>query len=160
MDSKEQLKLDFYLGCFYNSFFGMVSPLYQKMVEEKVISNSIHCSETRVGDYLLISIGGYTHNAKVFQEEILTAIQEMDYFDEESFELDKKSSMVRVLLRDENIMNMIMPFVENVITYHYPYLDSVQDIEHLNFEEFTSMIRRLDFSHYTIVTIKEKESSS
>ena len=130
------------------------------MVEEKVISNSIHCSETRVGDYLLISIGGYTHNAKVFQEEILTAIQEMDYFDEESFELDKKSSMVRVLLRDENIMNMIMPFVENVITYHYPYLDSVQDIEHLNFEEFTSMIRRLDFSHYTIVTIKEKESSS
>ena len=54
-------------------------------------------------------------------------------------------------------MSMIMPFVNNVVQFDYPYLDEVKDIENLSFSEYVKMIRAIDFSHYTIVTIKEKE---
>ena len=74
------------------------------------------------------------------------------------FELDKNSVFIRMILRDESIYKMIMPFVDNVILFHYPYLDEIKDIEKMNYHDFIKTIQSLDFSHYTVVTIKEKES--
>ena len=52
---------------------------------------------------------------------------------------------------------MIMPFVDNLVTFHYPYLDQIDDIEELTYQKYVQMIKNIDFSNYTVVTIKEKE---
>ena len=154
----ESLDLNFYLGCFYNQFFGTVSSLYKECVDEKIISASIHASDMMIGHFVIINIGAYTHDAERFKEKVLYQLNHIDHFDEEAFQLDKNNILIHMILRDESILSMIMPFVDNVICYHYPYLDEAKDVEEMNFKDFKKTISSLDFSHYTVVTIKEKES--
>jgi len=154
---KERLDLDFYLGCFYSHFFGFTSKIYQKLVKEKVITTSIACGDNRIENFLVISISSYTDNIECFIESIFDTIKNLDDFDEEKFELDKKASILRMILRDENIMNMILPFVDNVVNFDYPYLDTVDDVKSLNFKDYVRMIQNLDFSNYTITLITEEK---
>ena len=79
----------------------------------------------------------------------------MNSFDEEKFELDKNNCIISMILRDENIFKTIIPFVNNIVDFNYPYVDTVEDIEAFNFEEFKDMIKELDFSHYAINTIMD-----
>ncbi len=154
---KEQMDLDFYLHSFYHHFFGVVSPLYQKFVDEKVISNTMNAGNIMIYPYIIIRIGAYTHDPDKFIKGVFETIQNRKEFDKELFELDKKDAMIRMILRDENIMKMIMPFIDNVVYYHYPYLDEVEDVQRLNYDDYQRMIQELDFSNYTITTIKDKK---
>lgn len=153
----EKISLDFYLGCFYNNYFGICSPLYKELVDKKIITTGISSGDTKVEDFLVISVGAYTNDVDYFKKGVLKVINELNCFDEEAFELDKKACILRMIIRDENIINMIMPFVDNLITYNYPYLDDVHDIEGVTFEDYTTAIRNIDFSNYTFTTIKNKE---
>ncbi len=160
LSPKERLDLDFFLGCFFNNFFGVCSKLYQEFIDKKIITTRISCNDTKVEDYLVISIGAYTHDEEYFKKRVLEVINNLNEFDQESFELDKKSCILRMILRDENITMMIMPFVDNLITFNYPYLDTVDDIDKLSYEDYINTIKNIDFTKYTIVTIKNKEKES
>ena len=76
----------------------------------------------------------------------------------DKFELDKKSSIVSLILRSENIFSLIMPFIDNLIIYNYPYLDSIDDVKKLNFNDYIDCIKNIDFSNYIEITIKNKTS--
>ena len=58
-----------------------------------------------------------------------------------------------MILRDENIFKTIIPFVNNIVDFDYPYVDTVADVEAFDYNEFIDMIKELDFSHYSINTI-------
>ena len=64
-----------------------------------------------------------------------------------------------MILRDENIMKMIIPFIDNVVNFDYPYLDNINDLNELEFNKYVTAIRELDFSNYTVTHIKEKKAS-
>lgn len=150
---EKALKLDFYLVTFFNMFFGTTSFVYNKLTENKVITSSIGCGNVRFYDTLTISIGAYTYDVDRFKEEILNTIEKMDSFDEEKFDLDKKNSIIAMILRDENIFKTIIPFVNNIVDFNYPYVDTVADVEAFNYDEFIEMIKELKFNHYSINTI-------
>lgn len=152
----ERLDLDFYLGCFYNQFFGITSLLHKEFIDKKIITSGISCSDIKVENFLIVSIGSYTYDALYFKNRILEVLKELKYFNEEKFELEKKSAIVRIILRDENVMKMVMPFIDNIVNFNYPYLDKVSEVERLKYSDFVANIKKLDFSNYTITTIKEK----
>lgn len=149
----EMLNLDYYIHTFFNSFFGTTSKLYEKLTKNKIITSSIACGNVRLNNTLTISIGSYTHDVEVFKKEVLNTIKEMDGFDEEKFELDKKTSIISMILRDENIFKTIFPFVDNIVDFNYPYVDTVEDVEAFTYEDFINTIKKLDFSNYSINTI-------
>ena len=149
----EMLNLDYYIHTFFNSFFGTTSKLYEKLTKNKIITSSISCGNVRLNNTLTISIGSYTHDVEVFKKEVLNTIKEMDSFDEEKFELDKKTSIISMILRDENIFKTIFPFVDNIVDFNYPYVDTVEDVEAFTYEDFINTIKKLDFSNYSINTI-------
>ena len=151
---KEKLDLDYFLGNFFGNTFGVTSSLYQEFVKNKVITSSINCQSFMIYDYLIVNVGGYTSKKNVFKKRVLETIQEMNSFDEEYFDLEKKNTIMRLILRDENIISMIMPFVDNLVDFQYPYLDTVEDIENVTFDDYVSAIKNLDWSNYTIITIK------
>lgn len=153
----ERLDLDFYLNCFYMLFFGITSPLYKELVDKEIIPEGINCGDIKVGNFLLVSIGAYTRDVKVFRESVLNKIKSLDDFDEEKFELKKKLCITGLVLRDENIFNMILPFINNVIEFDYPYVDKVEDIERTNINTFKEAIKKIDFSNYIVTIIKEKK---
>ena len=57
-------------------------------------------------------------------------------------------------------MSTIMPFIDNVVSLKYPYMDDIKDLEHLKFEDFKKAIKQIDFSNYSITIIKDKEKKS
>ena len=152
---EKALKLDFYLVTFFNMFFGTTSETYTKLTKDKVITSGIGCGNNRLNDTLTVSIGAYTYDVEVFKKAIINTIEEMNSFDEEKFELDKNNCIISMILRDENIFKTIIPFVNNIVDFDYPYVDTVEDIEAFNFEEFKDMIKELDFSHYAINIIMD-----
>jgi predicted Zn-dependent peptidase len=155
----ERLDLDFYLMCFYNNYFGITSPLYKELVNKKIITSNINCCDTTFYNYIVISIGTYTSNSDYFKNRVFEVIKNLDCFNEEKFLLDKKSAIIKMILRDENIMSMIMPFVDNIVNFNYPYLDNINDIERLNYNDYVKMISNIDFSNYSILSIENEKKS-
>ena len=151
--AEDALKLDYYLNTFYNSFFGSTSKVYNELTKNKVITSGIGCGNVRLNNCLTVSIGAYTYDVEKFKNSILNTIKDMNSFDKEKFELDKNNCIVAMILRDENIFKTIMPFVENIVEFNYPYMDTVDDVKAYNYDEYVKMIKDLDFSHYSINTI-------
>lgn len=151
---KEKLKLDFYIHYCYNMFFGITSPLYKELVDSKVITTGISCSDVLIDEFLIVSIGSYSNKGDVLIERIKDTINKLDSFDEELFDLDKKDSLLRIILREERLIDVILPFVDNLVTFDYPYPDTKEDIEKFSYDDLIKVIKQLDFSNYTVVTIK------
>lgn len=154
---RERLKLDFYLKYFFNMFFGVTSPLYKNLVEDKIITTGLSCNDFTINNYLLISIGAYSNNIFELEKRIKNAFKNLECFDEEIFDIDKKNSILKIVLRSENLFDTIMPFVSNIVEFNYPFPDTVKDIEEFTYEDFIRMIKELDFSKYTTTIIKNKE---
>lgn len=53
---------------------------------------------------------------------------------------------------------MIIPLIGNIVDFNYPYPDTIEDIEKFSFEEFKKLIQSLDFTNYTITTIKNPKN--
>ncbi len=155
--NEEALKLDFYFSFFFKMFFSLTSPLYNKLVKEKVITDGIGCSLTKVGNYLDISMGTHSSNIDRLRDEIIRTIKEMKDFDEEKFELDKKQTILDIILRDENIGATVMPFVNNIIMYNCDFPDSVEQVMSYTYEDFVKTMKEIDFSNYCVGVIKNKE---
>ncbi len=155
-NTKERLKLDFYLHYFLKIKFGITSKLYQELVEDKIITTSVSCSDFALGDYLLVSIGSYTSKGKELKEKIKAAINNLDDLDDEMFDICKKESILQIVLRSENLYDTLLPFIDNIVLFDYPHPDTVKDIGEFTFQGFTAMIKKLDFSNFTLMTIKNK----
>ena len=153
----ETLKLDFYFNFFFTMFFSLTSPLYNKLVKEEIITDGISCGLTKINNYAVISLG--THSSKLdrLKEEIIRTIKELKDFDEEKFELDKKQTILGIILREENIGSTVMPFVNNIIMYNCDYPDRVEQIMSYTYEDFVNTIKNLDFNNYSVGVIKNKE---
>ena len=153
----ERLKLDFYIHCFFKDYFGVTSKLYKKMVDEEIITNGIGCGERKINDYLIISFGSYSDKVKEFTKYIHDTVNNLKEFDEDLFELNKKNTIISFILRDDNVLSVVMPFIDNIIDFDYPYMDKIEDIKEMNFKEYQKYIKELDFSNEVISTIKNKE---
>ena len=91
---------------------------------------------------------------------VFDELKNLNDLSREKFELDKNTSIINLVLRDESIYNKIFPFIENVITYNYPYLDEVEDVLRLNYKDYVKNISKLDFSNYIELIVKNKKKES
>ena len=155
---KDRLKLDFYLQYFFNMYFGLTSLLYKELIDNQIITTSLSCSDFRIDNYMLISIGSYTNKSLEFEKRIRDVFLKLDNFNEEIFEIDKRDSILKIILRGESLGDTIFPFVTNIVDFNYPYPDEVSDIEDFSFDDFVTMIKRLDFNHSTVTIIQNKEA--
>jgi len=157
LKNKELVDLGFYLGCFYNDFFGITSKLHKKLIKDKLITRGISCSDIMIENFLIIDVGAYTTDSEKFKDCILRTLNDLDSFDIDKFSLNQKNSCLRLIMRDESIMKTIMPFVDNVVNFKYPFLDTVKDIKEMSFGDYKNYIKRLNFSNYSVVVIKNEK---
>ena len=157
LSPKERVDLDFYLLCFSRSHFGVVSPLFKKLTDKKVITSGIYCGNYTINDYLIINVSAYTYDVKLFKKSILDKIKSLDDFREDLFDLEKKNAIITLILREDSIISTIIPFLDNLVNYNYPYLDTISDIEKLKYNDYVETVKNMDFSNYTVTTIIDKE---
>lgn len=151
--NKEKLNLEFYISCFFSAFFGVTSTLYKELVKKNIITDIMSCSMRKIDNYLLITIGNYTTNGDILSKKIIDTVKSMKKFNTTIFNLNKKDFIMELILRDESIFKMINPFITNVIFYDYPYIDTLEDVYNLTYEEYVATIKSLDFNNYTDISI-------
>ena len=97
-------------------FFGVTSRLYKELVKDKIITGGISTSSTLFDKFLVISIGTYTDDGDIFINKVMDTINKLDDFNEEIFKLYKKNIIVSLILREENIIHTLFPFIDNFST--------------------------------------------
>lgn len=145
----EQIKLGYYLGYFLSYLFDSSSYLYDKLVEEKICLYNINYSFEKIDNYFIIKIGTYTNNHEEFIKQIKQTIKSKK-FDKEDFEIRKKESIIELILREDNLFNLIKPFFDNILNYNYYEFDKIEDIENQEFINYKKMINSLKFDNYSI----------
>jgi len=156
-NASELLKLDNYLHCFKSLNFGITSPLYQELLEQNIIDYPTGLFIDYYHDYLLMTVINDTHEIEKFIKTIKEMFKTRNFNNnKEFFDLMKKEAIINFSFRPESLASMIDPFVDNLTRFNYPEFDKLADIESDNFEKYIKIIENLDFSHYTVTVIKDK----
>lgn len=153
--NEEKVALDFYLAFFLKMNFGLESTLNQFLQDEKIIIGGIHRTNLWMKEFVLITLDATTEREEKLVEEINKQMQN-PIFDAELFDLYQKDLRIDVGLREESIGNYIDAYIENVFYFDYPYPDTVEQIDSYTFTDFQNKIKELDFSHYTVCKIEDK----
>lgn len=150
---KDILKLDFYLGIFNRMNLGTTSSVYQKLFEEKVIVDSINSTYWVLDNYYLLSVGAYTDEDDKFLKEIKKVFSGNFIFDKELFDLYCKQCKMNISIRPDSLSSMILPFIDNIVSFEYEYFDTVNDINDFSLKELEDYMNSFDFSNYTVIKI-------
>lgn len=155
----DRLKLEFYLHYFKRMNFGVTSSTYKKLLNNKVIVDSINSGFSFLDNYCIFSVGAYTEKADAFLKEIKQVFKGKFTFDEEMFELYCKKDKMYISIRPDSLADVILPFIDNIITVQYEYFDKVEDINSFNLEELKNYINNFDFSNNTITKIVNNDET-
>lgn len=146
----EKVKLSFYMAYFFHHNFKDGSKIYNYMVDNKYSVYSIESSYHLEEDLAYISFSCFTNHVDEFSKEVLKIVKDLPY-DEEEFDIWKKETIIQLILRSEHPNKELGPFVDNVLTYDYDKVDTIEDVNSCNIDEYKEFMGRLDFSNYAIV---------
>lgn len=153
---KEKVKSTFYLSHFLNYNFNDSSEAYQTLSKNKDTIYSITTNASYfLKDICMIDIGMYGTNLKAFKSIVFDIIKEK-YADKEMFELWKKETLIKMIIRQNRVYSSGQAFLENVSTFGYDDVDKISDIEEFSLKDYKEFLNKLDFSNYTIVRQTKK----
>jgi len=153
---KEKVKSTFYLSHFLNYNFNDSSSAYQTLSQNKDTIYSITTSTSYfLKDICLLDVGMYGTNLKKFKSIVFDVIKKK-YADKEMFELWKKETLIKMIIRQNRVYSSGQAFLENVLTFGYNDIDKISDIEEFSLKEYKEFLNKLDFSNYTIVRQTKK----
>ena len=137
--------------------FGITSKLNKYLIENKIVVGNIQFIPCLINGYYIIRIEANTDRKNDFVKNITEYINKKDFvFDEELFNLHKKGYIIDLITRQDNIYNLVEPFIHNLIFFNYEELDKVSDIESMTFKEFKDTIINLDYNNYSITELRKK----
>lgn len=157
MKPYDKLMLDTYLYYFLKNNFSVVSKLNTKLVNEDIIIGNINYSCNLVEGYHVIRIEANVKNKKLFNNIILDYFKNKKFiFDEDYFNLCKRNYIIDLITRSDDIYRTIEPLIENIVSFKYENVDTIDDIENILFDTYRDIIMNLDFSNYSIAMLEKK----
>ena len=157
MKPYEKIMLDNYLYYFLKNNFGVTSNLNNYLVDNDIIIGNTYYSSNEIEDYLVIRVEANTKKMNEFNNIIIDYFKNKKFvFDEDFFNLCKKNYIIDLVVRSDDIYRTIDPLIENIVTYNYEGIDTINDIEKIDFNKYKNMILNFDFSNYNISMLKRK----
>ena len=104
---------------------------------------------------VILTIGLSTKYKNEVKNIILDSINKK-YISSEYFELEKRMVLINYIKNSSNINYIFDQFVSNYLMFDYSKINNINFIENLYYDECINLLKRLDFSNYTVVSqIKE-----
>ena len=147
--------LSYYLNFFLREHFGIISPLYKELMDEKVIDTLLDYDFDYLEDYLMITVSGYTNDEEIFTKKVREVLESPKGLKEKFFILNLKDKKMGQLCTDFSLYQLSCQFKENVSYYHYADFDTAEDLESLCFQDFKSFIEGLEFKEYCVTKITD-----
>ena len=98
----------------------------------------------------ILSINLMTKYFDEFKNIVFSSINKM-YISPEYFELEKRITLINHIKNSTNINYVFDQYLTNYLSFNYNKVDSINFINSLNYDECIELLKRLDFSNYTIV---------
>lgn len=144
----EKVKLTFYLHYFLLRTFDDVSDIYKIVKEEELSTYSFRLNFSTISkDILNISVEIPTGKADRIFELIMDGINNKKFYPE-FFDLWKKDTLMRVLVRESNIDSLGYAFYDNITEFDYYEKDTVEDVDNYTLDDLIECINKLDFSNF------------
>lgn len=156
MSSFDRYKFDWYLGIFVLINFSRYSNINEIIKKNDDYTGDISCSRSFYGNFILFEIAVYT---KCYDEFINLVINTIDNFRDntrDEFNYLKKYYKTEVSVRKDSISGYIIPTICNYVQFNYPYDDTIEFIDSLNYDEYIEVIGSIDFSNYSYLCVKGK----
>lgn len=151
----DKLILDTYIYSFARMNFGVTSELNKKLIKDNIIIGNLVFMTSIIDGYFILKIEANTNKKREFTKNVLNYIKNKNYiFDKELFNLYQKSYIIDLIVRNDNIYNMLEPFIQNLIFFNYEGIDTIKDIENMTFKEFKNKILSLNLNNYSITELK------
>ena len=99
---------------------------------------------------VILSINLMTKYFDEFKNIVFSSINKM-YISPEYFELEKRITLINHIKNSTNINYIFDQYLTNYLSFNYNKVDSINFINSLNYDECIELLKRLDFSNYTIV---------
>lgn len=153
LSSFEKYKQDWYLAYFIDMNFSKFSKINEELKSQNIVTANINSCTYNISGYKILEVLAYTNNKKEFIKRVHNVINNPNDT-EEDLELCKKNSILHLSVRSDNINSYVMPVAGNYIEFNYPENDTIDFVETLNYKEYKETLKKIDFSKYSILTIK------
>jgi predicted Zn-dependent peptidase len=153
----EKLKLDYYRNYIIKENFSSTSNLSKFMIDNKHSMYNINTFNMNVNDYYYLFINLFIKNKELFKNKVLEVINNLS-FDEESFNIWKKESIINIILKKESYKNSLLSYADNILEFNIVYNEDIEFVNELNLDELKELLKKLNLSNYGLITnFKEEE---
>lgn len=153
----DKLMLDNYLYYFLKNNFGVSSILNNNLINSEIIVGNINYSCILVEGYHVIRIEANTKDMGLFNDIIVDYFVNKKFvFDFSYFDLCKRNYIIDLITRNDDVYRTIDPLIENIVSFKYEGLDTIEDIMNIEFENYKNIIMNLDFNNYSIAMLVKK----
>lgn len=147
----EKIKLTYYLDFFLKYNFDDNSDNFKEVTLKKYSLTSFNRGIDKIFDNMVIlSINLMTKYVDEFKSIVLNSINKM-YIPCEYFELEKRITLINQIKNSNNVNYIFDQYLTNYLSFNYAKVESIKFINDLNYNECIELLKRLDFSNYTIV---------
>ena len=151
LNSYERVRLSFYLKYLFSYNFSTKSKLQKDILDKEISIYDLDIDYYFINDMVILEFGTYTSKKDELVKLIQDKIKNLE-FDLEDFEMNKKDTIISLILREENLNSLVFPLVENIVTFNYFDIDKIKDVENETFENYKEIINSLDFTNYTVTS--------
>ncbi len=149
-------KFSLYLYILFSCLFDDTSEFDERLKNNNIITSGVYFNLLNCDTHILISLINETYKYKELVKEIQDNLNNLN-ISKEDFERKKKVLISNEISIYDNIEIVNEMIIDNVIFENKLSENIITLIKELNYEELLGVIKRLDLSNNTTVTLKNSE---
>ncbi len=152
--SLEKLKFDYYVNRFIRY---KLRGFDEEVAFKQISTRGLGYRMEIIGDFCILYFTLVTDKVLEFKKMLFEYLEEKT-IPKKDFELANKKDLITLLLREDDSFGQVDPLIDNIFSYNYYDIDTPELIESFDYDEFSTMIKDIDFNNYSLIKL-EKEGT-
>ena len=144
------------LSSYVNSVLGIDSKFYEKMLDKKLINNSLDIDIYITRDHFTLVIGAETEHINEIIKYVRKEINKKQ-LNEKMFNLRKKSTLSSLIYGSDNIFSINRSIMGDIIDNDSVNINEYDDIKALSFSDYKDIIENITFENESILICNPKK---
>lgn len=144
-----------YVGIFIESNFGTTSEFYDKLIEEKIITDTIDFDIINAKTHIDIMLIAETNHVDQFIYRVVEQINKKE-MKEADFERKKKTMIASLIFMSDNIYRISAKVTSNVLLLGDVETNTYEQTKNMKYSLESSILEKIDFKNYATIIIEPK----
>ena len=146
-----------YINMFLNIKFGITSNFREEMRNKELVT-SLFVETSMIDNFITMIIFSETKQKDKLQKEIQKELL-LDDIKKEDIERLKKVWIASEITVSDNIETIVNNYIYDLIEYNQIVDNRIGIIKELNLKELKDVVSKIDFSNYSSVLLKQKNTN-